>query len=182
MENRICAQIEGIVFIAGDDGVPLQRLCDALEMKADEMQEYLDYMVSNYLEDDTRGIELVNYGGSYKFVSKASVHTVAQKLFENIQGKSFSQAALETLAIIAYKQPITRVEIEEIRGVGCDMMIRKLLARSLIKEVGRTDSPGKPFLYAVTESFMDTFKLQSLEELPALPEFEQQEDTEQLFG
>ena len=80
-------------------------------------------------------------------------------------------AALETLAIIAYKQPITRAEIEEIRGVSCDMMVRKLLARNLIKECGRSDAPGRPFLYEVTEEFMDTFKLVSLKELPELPDF-----------
>ena len=78
---------------------------------------------------------------------------------------------METLAIVAYKQPITRGEIEEIRGVSCDMMVRKLLARNLIKECGRSDAPGRPFLYEVTEEFMDTFKLVSLKELPELPEF-----------
>ena len=88
---------------------------------------------------------------------------------------------METLAIIAYKQPITRVEIEEIRGVSCDMMIRKLLARSLIKECGRTDAPGRPFLYEVTEEFMDAFKLKSLNELPDLPVIEQNMD-EELFN
>ena len=93
---------------------------------------------------------------------------------------TLSNAALETLAIIAYKQPITRVEIEEIRGVGCDMMIRKLLARSLIKECGRSDAPGRPFLYEVTKEFMDTFQLESLKELPDLPDFKEQVD-EELF-
>ena len=91
---------------------------------------------------------------------------------------TLSPAAMETLAIIAYKQPITRIEIEEIRGVGCDMMVRKLLARNLIKECGRTDGPGKPFLYEVTEEFMDAFKLESLKELPDLPMIEQNLDAE----
>ena len=91
---------------------------------------------------------------------------------------SLSQAALETLAIIAYKQPLTRIEIEEIRGVNCDMMIRKLLARNLIRECGRTDGPGRPFLYEVTEEFMDAFKLESLKELPDLPAVEQNMDSE----
>ncbi|MEG0736113.1 MAG: SMC-Scp complex subunit ScpB, partial [Longicatena sp.] len=76
--------------------------------------------------------------------------------------------------------PITRVEIEEIRGVGCDMMVRKLLARSLIKECGRSDAPGRPFLYEVTEEFMDTFKLESLKELPDLPDYHENMD-EELF-
>ena len=182
MQSNIYSLIEGVVFIAGDDGVPFMRLAEVLEIDEETLQTYLDEMVITYVNDDTRGIELVNYGGNYKFVSKASVHGYAQKLFESLQNSGFSQAALETLAIIAYKQPITRVEIEEIRGVGCDMMLRKLLARSLIKEVGRTDAPGKPYLYAVTEAFMDTFKLQSLEELPDLPNFDEAEETDQLFG
>ena len=182
MQSNIHALIEGVVFIAGEDGVPFSRLVEVLGIDEETLQQHLDDMVTMYVNAVDRGIELVNYGGSYKFVSKASVHEFAQKLFENFQNSAFSQAALETLAIIAYKQPITRVEIEEIRGVGCDMMLRKLLARSLIKEVGRTDGPGKPFLYAVTEAFMDTFKLQSLEELPDLPNFDEAEETDQLFG
>ena len=84
------------------------------------------------------------------------------------------------MAIIAYRQPITRSEIEEIRGVGCDMMIRKLLARNLIRECGRSDAAGRPFLYEVTEAFMDSFQLKSLKELPELPDNEANLD-EELF-
>ena len=85
------------------------------------------------------------------------------------------------MAIIAYKQPITRVEIEEIRGVSCDMMIRKLLARNLIREAGRLEVAGRPFTYEVTEQFMDTFKLKSLDELPELPEYGTAREDEELF-
>ena len=99
------------------------------------------------------------------------MHEAAKKLFSIAKISKLSNAALETLAIIAYKQPITRVEIEEIRGVGADVMIRKLEARGLIKEEGRSDAPGRPFLYSVTDEFMDAFKLLSLDELPDLPEF-----------
>ena len=101
-----------------------------------------------------------------------------KKMFASTKISTLSQAALETLAIIAYKQPITRGEIEEIRGVGCDMMVRKLLARNLIKECGRSDAPGRPFLYEVTDEFMDAFKLESLKELPELPTFHEDEDSE----
>ena len=85
------------------------------------------------------------------------------------------------MAIIAYKQPITRVEIEELRGVGADMMLRKLQARNLIREAGRSDAPGKPILYEVTEEFMDSFKLYTLNELPDLPEFNSDDENENLF-
>ena len=182
MVNNLQAVIEGILFIVGDEGIRLQRLVETLEMDEAVVQKALDDMVSSYVQDINRGVEIVCYGGLYKMVSKADVHEYAQKLFEATANKAFSPAALETLAIIAYKQPITRAEIEEIRGVGCDMMIRKLLARNLIKEVGRTDAPGKPFLYGITESFMDAFQLQSLEELPELPDFQSEEESENLFG
>ena len=130
---------------------------------------------------DYHGFECVNFGGRYKFISKQKIHEAAEMLFSSTKMAVLSQAAMETLAIIAYKQPITRIEIEEIRGVNCDNMVRKLLARNLIKECGRTDGPGKPFLYEVTEEFMDAFKLESLKELPDLPMIEQNMDKE-LFG
>jgi segregation and condensation protein B len=88
---------------------------------------------------------------------------------------------LETLAIIAYKQPITRVEIEEIRGVGCELMLKKLQAMELITESGRAESVGKPILYSITESFLDLFKLMSLDELPNLPTYEDRTEESQLF-
>ena len=88
---------------------------------------------------------------------------------------------METLAIIAYRQPITRVEIEEIRGAGADVMLRKLEARGLIQESGRSDAPGRPFLYTVTDEFMNAFGLTSLSELPDLPQFAQEENSEDLF-
>lgn len=182
MESNLQAILEGILFVVGDEGVRLERLVETLEMDEEVIQSALDSMISSYVQDDTRGVEIVCYGGCYKMVSKAVVHEFAQRLFESTANKGFSPAALETLAIIAYKQPITRAEIEEIRGVGCDMMIRKLLARNLIKEVGRTDAPGRPFLYGVTEAFMDAFQLQSLEELPELPDFAKEEESENLFG
>ena len=97
-------------------------------------------------------------------------------------GRKLSKSALETLAIVAYYQPVTRIRIEEIRGVGCESMIRKLLAQALIKEVGREDSPGKPVLYGVTDEFMDAFNLKSLDELPELKEIESEFDEEDIFN
>ncbi len=178
MEN-LSILIEGILFIVGDEGVTFEQLQEVLEVEADVLQNKLDEMQRAYLENE-RGIEIVNYGGAYKFVSKAIVHPFAEKLFQKAKLNSLSNSAMETLAIIAYKQPITRVEIEEIRGVGCDMMLRKLQARNLIKEAGRSEAPGRPILYEVTTEFMDSFKLVSLDELPELPDF-MEEDNENLF-
>ena len=149
---------------------------DVSEIEARLVLEDLQRMYA----DDQRGIEVVDYGGVFKFVSKASIHPYAQKLFANAKSTALSQSALETLAIVAYKQPITRVEIEEIRGVGCDMMLRKLQARGLIREAGRSEAPGRPILFEVTEEFMDSFKLVSLNELPELPDYTESE-SEDLF-
>ena len=177
--NNLTAILEGILYVVGDDGITVDQLASVIEdSNAEEIQQVLDQMTENYLNDETRGIELVCYGGRYKLVSKAISHPYCQALFEQTETRSFSQAALETLAIIAYKQPITRVEIEEIRGVSCDNMIRKLLARDLIREAGRLEVAGRPFTYEVTEQFMDTFKLKSLDELPELPEFQQESEAE----
>ncbi len=171
--------IEGLLFVVGDEGIMVDQLSLILEVSNEEAQTLLDEMQAMYL-DDSRGIEIVNYGGIYKFVSKALVHPYAEQLFQQAKSNTLSQSALETLAIIAYRQPITRVEIEEIRGVGCDMMLRKLQARNMVEEVGRSEAPGRPILYGVTKEFMDSFKLVSLEELPDLPEFSNQ-DTDNLF-
>ena len=141
-----------------------------MEISEEAAQQLLDCLQKKY-QDDSFGMEVVCYGGIWKFMSKAIVHPFAQKLFQSAKTSALSQSALETLAIVAYKQPITRVEIEEIRGVGCDMMLRKLQARNLITEVGRSEAPGRPILYGVTEEFMDSFKLLSLDELPDLPDF-----------
>ena len=114
-------------------------------------------------------------------ISKEYVIDSAKRLFQLNKQATLSPAAMETLAIIAYKQPITRVEIEEIRGVGADMMLRKLLARDLIQEAGRSEAPGRPILYEVTNEFLNSFKLMSLEELPDLPDFKSTEESDDLF-
>ena len=145
-------------------------MAKSLEISEEISQQLLDSLQKKY-QDDSFGMEVVCYGGIWKFMSKAIVHPFAQKLFQTAKTSALSQSALETLAIVAYKQPITRVEIEEIRGVGCDMMLRKLQARNLITEIGRSEAPGRPILYGVTEEFMDSFKLLSLDELPDLPDF-----------
>lgn len=170
---------EGLLFLVGDEGISEAQLACALELNEDCAYALLDELQKKYQQEHF-GMEIVCYGGIWRFVSKAIVHPYAQKLFQNSKSSQLSQSALETLAIVAYKQPITRVEIEEIRGVGCDMMLRKLQARNLIAEVGRSEAPGRPILYGVTDEFMDSFQLYSLDELPELPDFHEQQ-SENLF-
>lgn len=181
--NRRVAKgvLEGLLFIVGDEGITLEQAASALDITPELAGEYFNELMEEYL-DDSRGIEIASYGGVYRFLSKAFVHDYAKRLFQLSKHSALSQAALETLAIIAYKQPITRVEIEEIRGVGADMMLRKLMARDLIKESGRSEAAGRPILYEVTDEFMNSFKLLSLKELPELPQFNAEEESEDLFN
>lgn len=167
---KLKAILEGLLFLVGDDGLTVERASKSMDISTKKAEQLFDALQKDYV-DDSRGFEIERYGSRYRFLSKAFVHEAAKKLFSIDKISKLSNAALETLAIIAYKQPITRVEIEEIRGVGADVMIRKLEARGLIKEEGRSDAPGRPFLYSVTDEFMDAFKLLSLDELPDLPEF-----------
>ena len=175
------AVLEGLLFIVGDEGITAEQAATALDITPELAAEYFEDLMKEYTDDD-RGIEIASFGGVYRFLSKAFVHEYAKRLFQISKQNVLSQAALETLAIIAYKQPITRVEIEEIRGVGADMMLRKLLARDLIKESGRSEAAGRPILYEVTEEFMNSFKLLSLKELPELPQFNTEEESEELFN
>ena len=172
---HMASVLEGLLFLTGDEGITLEQAANALETEVEYVEKLFDYLQKYYLQDD-RGIEIARYGLTYRFLSKASVHEAAKRLFQITKTNKLSQAALETLAIIAYKQPITRVEIEEIRGVGADVMLRKLEARGLIREDGRSDAPGRPILYSVTEEFMDAFHLLSLDELPELPQFDDNEE------
>ncbi|MBR4163682.1 MAG: SMC-Scp complex subunit ScpB [Solobacterium sp.] len=172
---HMASVLEGLLFLTGDEGITLEQAANALETDEEYVEKLFDYLQKYYLQDN-RGIEIARYGLTYRFLSKASVHEAAKRLFQITKTNKLSQAALETLAIIAYKQPITRVEIEEIRGVGADVMLRKLEARGLIKEDGRSDAPGRPILYSVTEECMDAFQLLSLDELPELPQFDDNEE------
>ena len=180
--TNIEAIVEGLLYIVGEDGVKKEAIAAAIDKSIEDTEVILENIQRKYAQE-IYGIELVGYGSNYKFISKKSVYPYAQELFHNAKANTLSQAALETLAIIAYKQPITRVEIEELRGVGADMMLRKLEARNLIREAGRSEAPGRPILYEVTEEFMDSFKLYTLNELPDLPEYnaDQETSSENLF-
>ena len=169
------AIVEGLLYIVGEDGIKVENIAEAIGKSLEDTQVILQNIQKKY-SAEIYGIELVGYGSNYKFISKKSVYPYAQELFHNAKQNTLSQAALETLAIIAYKQPITRIEIEELRGVSAEMMLRKLLVRNLIREVGRSDAPGRPILYEVTEDFLDSFKLYSINELPELMSYDS-EDT-----
>lgn len=179
--NEYLSVIEGMLYIYGDEGITIKDIADTLEITKKEAYELMDELLSLYASKTVKGVDICDFGGTYKMVT-LSQHDVYYKKMTTTSGRKLSKSALETLAIVAYYQPVTRIRIEEIRGVGCESMIRKLLAQALIKEVGREDSPGKPVLYGVTDEFMDAFNLKSLDELPELKEIESEFDEEDIFN
>ncbi|KYD09801.1 SMC-Scp complex subunit ScpB [Saccharococcus caldoxylosilyticus] len=165
------AIVEGLLFAAGDEGLSLQQIASVLEIKEEQAKEIISALKEEY-ERGQRGIQLVELAGVFQLATKKEHASYLKKLVESPSSTSLSQAALETLAIIAYRQPITRAEIEEIRGVKSDKPIQTLMARALIKEVGRAEGTGRPILYGTTKEFLDYFGLKTLEELPPLPELQ----------
>ncbi|AIE60601.1 SMC-Scp complex subunit ScpB [Bacillus methanolicus] len=167
--------VESLLFAAGDEGLSLKQIADALEVEEQKAQEILDEVKKEYEENNSRGIMLVQLAGTYQLVTKKENAVYLRKLAESKGTSHLSQAALETLAIIAYKQPITRAEIEEIRGVKTERPIQTLTAKALIKEVGRAEGTGRAILYGTTKEFLDYFGLKSIEELPPLSENEEED-------
>ena len=159
--------LEGILFVVGDEGITLNSICDILGIEIDEAKNLLLELRKSY-ENDNRGIRISYLGDAFKLTTKKEHKEYYKKLIENPENHTLSQAALETLAIIAYNQPITRVEIDELRGVNNVQMIRKLVAKGLIKESGKSTMPGRPNLYVTTSEFLDYFGLSSISDLPTI--------------
>ena len=164
MTNYISV-LEGLLFVAGDDGISLEEASYILELERSAVRQLLDELKKR-LEDENSGLELLLTASHYKLVTKASLKSYIEKYAVSPYSSQLSQATLETLAIIAYKQPVTRVDIESIRGVQSSGSIQKLLLRDLIEEAGRLETPGRPKLYKTTAYFMDYFGLESLDALP----------------
>ena len=164
MTNYISV-LEGLLFVAGDDGISLEEASYILELERSAVRQLLDELKKR-LEDENSGLELLFTASHYKLVTKASLKSYIEKYAVSPYSSQLSQASLETLAIIAYKQPVTRVDIESIRGVQSSGSIQKLLLRDLIEEAGRLETPGRPKLYKTTAYFMDYFGLESLDALP----------------
>lgn len=173
--------LEGILFVVGDEGVTLNQVCEILNIPVEEAKSLLLELKNSY-ESDNRGIRISYLGDAFKLTTKKEHKEYYQKLIQNPESNNLSQAALETLAIIAYNQPITRVEIDEMRGVSNVHILRKLLAKGLIKETGKSTLPGRPNLYATTSDFLDYFGLSSISELPIIiKENEEPKEDQELF-
>ena len=159
------AVLEGLLFVVGEDGLTIDQIKDVLEIDEEAVKSLLMELKKDY-EDESRGLRIDFLGDRFKLTTKFEHKSYYQKLIENPETNFLSQAALETLAIIAYNEPITRVQVDAIRGVGSTSIIRKLVAKGFIKEGGRSDIPGRPILYETTNEFLDYFGLSTIDDLP----------------
>jgi segregation and condensation protein B len=158
---------EGILFVVGDEGITLKELSDTLGVSENEVKEILSNLRHDY-ESNERGLRISFLGNTFKLTTKSEHKMYYEKLVTDSKTFTLSNASLEVLAIIAYNEPITRVKIDEIRGVSSSQIVRKLLARGFIKECGKDNSIGKPNLYKTTNEFLDYFGLATKEDLPKL--------------
>lgn len=161
--KEITKIIEGVLFVAGD-GVDKDEFKKAYDLSDKELNKCLDTLKEKYNEDS--GVNIITYKNKIQLCSNPSISESISEILNPIRERSLTRSALETVAIIAYKQPITRAEIEDIRGVNCDYPVQLLLNNNLIEVVGRRDAVGKPLLYATTDAFLKRFELQDLEQLP----------------
>ncbi len=176
--NELSHIIEAILFVAGEP-VFLPEMQRALECSAEELNAALYHLESDY-SFHLRGICLKRFGDHVQLSTRPDYAPYVERLLQPVQRQSLSQSAMETLSIIAYKQPVTKLEIESIRGVKCDYSVQSLVNKNLIGEVGRKDTVGHPILYGTTDFFLSHFGLRSLEDLPRPPENEPEENIEPL--
>lgn len=173
--------LEGLLFVSGDEGITIEQICEILEITQEESEKLLQELQNDFSKEN-RGLIVKKYGKVYKFTTKEEHKKYYEKLVQLSNFRNLSQSALETLAIIAYNEPITRHQVDELRGVSSSQMIRNLVAKDFIKEVGKSDSIGTPILYGVTNAFLDYFGLESLEDLPKIEEIKKEEDEIDLYN
>lgn len=166
VKNRLISVIESLLFVSGEP-IKIKEIASILECDVKFVKNLIEDMRTIYKEEN-RGITILEIEDSYCLATKKENSEFVQRLLKTNSRQSLSQAALETLAIIAYKQPITRIDIDEIRGVKSDRAVQTLLEKNLIKECGRLEVPGRPILYGTTEEFLKHFGLESLNEMPSL--------------
>ncbi|MGI6006897.1 MAG: SMC-Scp complex subunit ScpB [Ruminococcus sp.] len=164
--QKLQGAVEAILFSAGDS-VELSQIAKALGTEKEETRKLLHEMMEDYGRED-RGIKIIELEQAYQMCTKQEYYDYLVKIAMEPKKAVLTDVMLETLSIIAYKQPVTRLEIEKIRGVKCDHAVNKLVEYGLVQEVGRLDAPGKPILFGTTEEFLRSFGVESQEELPAI--------------
>ena len=168
------AVLEGILFIVGDEGTTIKEMAEVLGISEDEVKSLLLELKKDY-ENENRGLRISYLGNAFKLTTKEEHREFYEKLVTDNKTTNLSNAALEVLAVIAYNEPITRLQIDEIRGVNSSQIVKRLVARGFVKVCGKSDAIGKPNLYKTTNDFLDYFGLSSKEDLPKIM-YEQREE------
>ena len=175
-EGTLKGRIEAILFVAGE-AVPIRDLARALQTDEKEIRKAVSALKDEY-DYEQRGFLLKRFGDNIQLDTRPLYAGDVVRLLQPVQQQSLSQAAMETLAVVAYKQPVTRAEVEQIRGVKCDYSLQSLMNKGLIREAGRKDTIGRPILFATTDEFLSHFGLEGLEGLPPMPEPEEKDNSE----
>ena len=177
--GNLAGRIEAILFVSGEP-VRVEDLARALDVTVREVEAELNKIRDEY-DFHQRGFTLRRFGHQVQLATRALYSADVVHLLQPVQKQSLSQAAMETLAVVAYRQPVTRAEVEQIRGVKCDYSLQSLMNKQLIMEVGRKEALGRPILYGTTDTFLAHFGLTSLEDLPPMPEVPSDSPPEDLF-
>lgn len=175
------AKIESLLFVSGSEGISLTELSQMVGMLKPAVHDQIARLNEKYRDDSSCSFEILEAGERFRLATKKGFAPLLRQYFEAPSMVEISGACLETLSIVAYKQPVTRIDIEEIRGVQSGGMIQKLLLLDLIREDGRLDAPGRPILYSTTANFLDYFGIKSLSDLPELPEGKDDEDDDNVM-
>lgn len=175
---EVFSKIEALLFVAGDEGLTLNELGHMINLPTATTYDCLVQMKQEYQDDNRRAFTILEVGESFILSTKKEFASLLKYYAQSSINQNLSQAALETLSIVAYKQPITRAEIEELRGVQSSGSVQKLVARRLIEEKGRVEGPGRAILYGTTPYFFDYFGLKSIDELPAVNQLEEMSEKE----
>ncbi|MBR4026908.1 MAG: SMC-Scp complex subunit ScpB [Lachnospiraceae bacterium] len=165
-QNNYPAIIEAILFTMGE-AVELERIANAIDLDKKETEKILNQMIEHY-KDDSIGLQIIKLDGAYQMCTKAKMYEYLIKIAKQPRRQVLTDVLLETLSIVAYKQPVTRAEIEKIRGVSAERALNKLIEYNLICELGRLDAPGRPILFGTTEEFLRSFGVTSLDNLPVI--------------
>ena len=172
--------LEGLLYVQGDQGITTSQIMDILEIDEDKAKDVI-LSLKNYYDNNNRGLRINFLGNTIKLTTREEHRDYYKKLLEEPSSHSLSQSALETLAIIAYNEPITRGEVDSFRGVDSSYVMRRLLAKGLIKECGRSEDAGRPILYKTTDDFLDYFGLGSKDDLPSIEVLEENDPPKDLY-
>ncbi|WP_107942367.1 MULTISPECIES: SMC-Scp complex subunit ScpB [Metasolibacillus] len=181
MMNRetLMSKIEALLFVVGDEGMTVRQLANYLDVEVMDVEAGLSELATQYNESKTSAITLKQLAGTYQLTTKPEMAETIKKLVDNPTSQLLTAASVEVLAIIAYKQPITRIEVEDLRGVKSEKPIQTLVSRGLIQDVGRVEGTGRAILYGTTKEFLNYFGLKDIAELPPLPEGHDMEEEQE---